>query len=67
MSENSKRTSVLIKELLGMNRDDAAKKKEDQSAVETKAGKSKRKKIRQELVQVLNVRDLNIKGGKRPE
>lgn len=67
MSENSKRTSVLIKELLVMNRDDAAKKKEDQFAVETKAGKSKRKKIRQELVQVLNVRDSNVKGGERPE
>ncbi len=50
-----------------MNRDDAAKKKEDQFAVETKAGKSKRKKIRQELVQVLNVRDSNVKGGERPE
>ncbi len=59
MSENSLRVSLLIKKLLLMNRGDATKKREDQFAGETSAKKSERKKIRQELVEVLNVEDGN--------
>jgi hypothetical protein len=61
VSQNSTRISVLIKKLLLMNRGDATRsdndndKDKDQFEGETSAKKSERKKIRQELVQVLNV------------
>jgi hypothetical protein len=56
MSDNSEVTA-LIKELLILNRADCAPTIESQTEKETQGRKLKRRRIRQELVQVLHLRD----------
>jgi hypothetical protein len=56
MSDNSEVTA-LIKELLVLNRADCTPTIESQTEKATQGRKLKRRRIRQELVQVLHLRD----------
>jgi hypothetical protein len=55
MSDDSARVTALIKELLVLNR--AESTHDSPTAKEIEGRKSKRRRIRQELVQVLNLSD----------
>jgi hypothetical protein len=55
MSDDSERVTALIKELLILNRAEGTSPLESPTEQEIEGRKSKRKKIRQELVQVLSL------------
>jgi hypothetical protein len=55
MSGDSERVTALIKELLSLNRAEGTSPPESPTAQEIEGRKSERKRIRQELVQVLNL------------
>lgn len=57
MSNASKQVTTLIKEMLALNRAETAATTVPSSAADVEQRKSQRKKIRQELVQALAVRD----------
>jgi hypothetical protein len=57
MSGDSEQVAALIKELLVLNRADSAPTVETPTMKEVEGRKSKRKRIRQELVQVLGSHD----------
>jgi hypothetical protein len=57
MSNASKPVAALIKELLALNRAETAATTVPSSATDVERRKSQRKKIRQELVRALAVRD----------
>lgn len=57
MSDDSEQVTALIKELLILNRTESTSTLGSPTVQEIEGGKSKRRKIRQELVQVLNRRD----------
>jgi len=57
MNNDSEQVTALIRELLVLNRAETAVKLKVPIAKETATRKSERKRIRQELVQVLNLRD----------
>ncbi len=57
MSSNFERVTALIKELLALNRAESARTLEPRTVIELERRKSKRKRIRQELVQVLGLHD----------
>jgi hypothetical protein len=55
MSDDSERVTALIKELLILNRVERTSPLESPTEKEIEGRKSERKRIRQELVQVLNL------------
>jgi hypothetical protein len=55
MSDDSERVTALIKELLILNRAEDTSTLESPTAQEIEGRKSKRRRIRQDLVQVLNL------------
>jgi hypothetical protein len=57
MSDDSEQVTALIKELLILNRGESTPPLESPTVKEIEGRKSKRRRIRQELVQVLNRRD----------
>jgi hypothetical protein len=57
MSGDSEQATALIKELLILNRAESAPTREPPTVKEVEGRKSKRKRIRQELVQVLGLHD----------
>ena len=57
MSDDSEQVTALIKELLILNRAESTPPLESPTKKEIEGRKSKRRRIRQELVQVLNLRD----------
>lgn len=57
MSDDSEQVTALIKELLILNRTESTSTLESPTVQEIEGRKSKRRKIRQELVQVFNRRD----------
>jgi hypothetical protein len=57
MSDNSEQVTALIKELLVMNRAESTPTIEFQTVKEIEGRKVRRRRIRQELVQVLDLRD----------
>jgi hypothetical protein len=57
MSRNSERVTALIKELLALNRVESVRTLEPRTPIQLEGRKSKRKRIRQELVQVLGLHD----------
>jgi len=61
MSDDSERVTALIKELLILNRAESSSPLESPTAKEIEGRKSKRRRIRQELVRVLH-----LSGGKKP-
>jgi hypothetical protein len=61
MSDDSEVTA-LVKELLILNRAESTATVESQSVKEVEGRKSKRKRLRQELVQVLHRRDRKESG-----
>jgi len=57
MSRNSERVTALVKELLALNRAESARTLESRTPIQLEGRKSKRKRIRQELVRVLGLHD----------
>ena len=57
MSNNSKQVTALIEELQVLNRADSASAADPPALKEVEGRNSKRKKLRQDLVQVLNLHD----------
>lgn len=57
MSSNFERVTALIKELLALNRAESARTLAPSTPIQLERRKSKRKRIRQELVQVLGLHD----------
>ena len=57
MGDNSERAADLIKELLILNRGESAPTLYTLTVIEAERRKSRRKKVRQDLVQVLDHRD----------
>jgi hypothetical protein len=55
MSDDAEQVTALIKELVILNRAESASPLESPTAQEIEGRKSKRRRIRQELVQVLNL------------
>jgi hypothetical protein len=57
MSDDSEQVTALIKELVILNRAESILTIESQTEREIEGRKAKRRRIRQELVQVLHLRD----------
>jgi hypothetical protein len=57
MSDDSEQVTALIKQLLILNRTESTPTIDSQNEREIEGRKAKRRRIRQELVQVLHLRD----------